>query len=152
MPSPDPPITADMSRRARLLAFVLLVALAAAVAGIAGGSVLPALGVPDLYGVAVTSAAGAAVIASFWVLLGDGFDDRGYLVPARVGSDTAVVVASALFVAAALIVAMDAAGVVDGSVRAGESFVAAGPRLVATAGGVGAGLYAFYRRNRARFD
>lgn len=151
MPSLDPPITADMSRRARLLAFVCLVALAAATAGIAGGSVLPALGIPDLYGVAVTSAAGAAVIASYWVLLGDGFDDVGYLVTSRVGSDAVAVIASALLVATALIVVMDAAGVVDGSVRAGESFVAAGPRLVATAGGVGAGLYAFYRRNRARF-
>lgn len=151
MPSLDPPTTADMSRRVRLVAFVCLVALAAATAGIAGGSVLPALGIPDLYGVAVTSAAGAAVIASYWVLLGDGFDDVGYLVTARVGSDAVAVIASALLVAAALIVAMDAAGVVDGSVRAGESFVAAGPRLVATAGGVGAGLYAFYRRNRARF-
>lgn len=151
MPSLDPPITADMSRRARLLAFVCLVALAAATAGIAGGSVLPALGIPDLYGVAVTSAAGAAVIASYWVLLGDEFDDVGYLVTSRVGSDAVAVIASALLVATALIVVMDAAGVVDGSVRAGESFVAAGPRLVVTAGGVGAGLYAFYRRNRARF-
>lgn len=151
MPSMDPPVPADMSRRARLVAFVCLVALASAGAWIVGGSVLPAFGVPDLYGVAVTSAAGAAVIVPFWVLLDDGFDDRGYPVPARVGSDTATVVASALLVAAALIAAMDAAGVVDGSVRAGESFVAAGPRLVATVSGVGAGRYAFYRRNRVRF-
>lgn len=140
-----------MSRLARPAAFVCLVALSAAVVGIVGGSVLPALGVPDLYGVAVTSAAGAVVIASFWVLLGDGFDDRGYLVTARVGVDALIVIAGALFVAAALVASMDATGVVDGSVRVGESFVAAGPRLVATAGGVGAGLYAFYRRNRARF-
>ena len=140
-----------MTRRARLAAFVCLLVLAAAATAIVGGSVLPALGVPDLYGVAVTSAAGAVVIASFWVLLGDGFDDRGYLVATRVGIDAVVVTASALFAAAALVAAMDAVGAVDGSVRAGESFVAAGPRLVATAGGVGAGLYGFYRRNRSRF-
>jgi hypothetical protein len=91
-----------MDRHSRVLAFVGVVAVCATVAGAVAGRLLPALGVPDLYGTAVTSAVGAVVIASFWVLLGDGF-------------------------------------------------VAAGPRLVATATGVFAGVYVFYRRNRTRF-
>lgn len=141
----------DVNRRGRLAAFVGVVALAVTLASVVAGRLFPALGVPDLYGTAVTSAVGAVIIASFWVLLGDGFDDAGYLVPGRVVRDLVVVAGSALFVAATLVAVMDATGLVDGSVRAGEAFVAAGPRLVATAAGVGAGVYAFHRRNRARF-
>jgi hypothetical protein len=140
-----------MNRRARLVGFVAVVAVAAALAGVVAGRILPAFGIPDLYGTAVTSATGAVVIASFWVLLGDGFDDADYLAPDRIAVDIVAVAGAALLVAAALVAAMDAAGIADGSVRAGEAFVAAGPRLVATGGGVGAGVYAFYRRNRARF-
>lgn len=141
-----------MNRRGRLAAFVGVVAFAAALAGVVAGRLLPALGVADLYGTAVTSAAGAVTIASFWVLLGDGFDAEGYLAPSQVARDLVAVVGSALLVAAALVAVMDASGLVDGSVRAGEAFVAAGPRLVATAAGVGVGVYAFYWRNRGRFD
>lgn len=42
---------------------------------------------------------------------------------------------------------MDAAGIVDVTVQAGEAFAAGGSRLVATAGGVGAGIHAVYARN-----
>lgn len=140
-----------VSRPRRIAAFVCIVGLCAAVAGFVAGNVLPALGLPDLYGTAITGAVGAVAIASFWVLLGEGFDGRGYLEAGRVACDVVLVIASALLVAAGLVAAMTAAGIADASARAGEAFVAAGPRLVATAGGVGAGLYAFYRRNRARF-
>jgi hypothetical protein len=140
-----------MNRRDRLVAFVAVVAFAAALAGVVAGRVLPVLGVPDLYGTAVTSAVGAVTIGGFWVLLSDGFDDAGYLTPSRIAVDAVAVAGAALLVAAALVAGMDAAGIVDGSVRAGEAFVAAGPRLVATAAGVVAGVYAFYRRNRVRF-
>jgi hypothetical protein len=140
-----------MDRHSRVLAFVGVVAVCAAIAGAVAGRLLPALRVPDLYGTAVTSAVGAVVIASFWVLLGDGFDDAGYPVAGRVAVDAVTVAGSALLVAAALVALMDATGIADGSVRAGEAFVAAGPRLVATATGVFAGVYVFYRRNRTRF-
>lgn len=140
-----------MNRRSRLVGFVGVVAICAVLASVVAGRLLPALGVPDLYGTAVTSAVGAVTIASFWVLLGDGFDDAGYPAPGRVALDAVTVAGSALLVAATFVAVTDAAGLVDGSVRAGEAFVAAGPRLVATTVGVGAGVYVFYRRNRARF-
>lgn len=71
--------------------------------------------------------------------------------PGRVALDAVTVTGSALLVAATFVAVVDVAGLVDGSVRASEAFVAAGPRLVATTVGVGAGVYGFYRRNRARF-
>lgn len=140
-----------MSFRTRLVAFVAVVVLAAALVDVVAGRLLPVFGIPDLYGTAITSAAGAAVIASFWVLLGERFDDEGYLAADRLAIDVTVVVGSALLAAGALVALMTASGIADASVRAGEAFVAAGPRLVATGVGVGAGVYAFYRRNHARF-
>lgn len=81
-----------MDRRARLAGFVGSVVVAAALAGVIVRSVFPAIGVSDLYGTAITSAVGAAVIASFWVLLGDGFEAEEYIAPRCAVVDAALVI------------------------------------------------------------
>jgi hypothetical protein len=139
-----------VNRRSRIVAFACVLALALA-AVVFAADVLSAFGLPALYGVAATSAAGAVVIVAYLVLFDGRFDDAGYLDAGRAGVDATVVVGSALLVAAALVYSMVATGVVDADVAPGEAFAAAAPRLVATVGGVTAGLYAFYRRNRGRF-
>jgi hypothetical protein len=139
-----------VDRGPRVVAFACVLTLALA-ALVLVADVLSAFGLPALYGVAATSAAGAVVIAAYLVLFDGRFDDAGYLDPGRVGVDAALVAGSALLVAAALVYTMASVGVVDAGVVPGGAFVAAGPRLVATVGGIGAGLYALYRRNRGRF-
>ncbi len=129
---------------AGFVAFVLAAALLATVLDVV---VRPGLGLPALYGTAITAGVGAPVVGAVWVLFGD-VDTATYFERGRetVVADFARAGLVGLLTSALVVTGLIALGLADAAVEPGEAFAASGPRVFSTGTGLGAGIYAFYRR------
>jgi hypothetical protein len=109
--------------------------------------VRPALGLPPLYGTAITAGVGAPVVGAVWVLFGD-VDTETYFERGRetVVADFALAALVGVLTSALVVTGLIVLGLADAAAEPGEAFVESGPRVVSTGLGLGAGIYAFYRR------
>ncbi|WP_331235191.1 hypothetical protein [Natronorarus salvus] len=127
--------------------FVAFVLVAVLLATGLDAVVRPALGLPALYGTAATAAVGAPVVGAVWVLFGD-VDTETYFERGRevVVADFAIAGLIGLVTSALVVTGLIALGLADAAAEPGEAFAESGPRVLSTGLGLGAGIYAFYRR------